>query len=166
MSMIRSLAIAAASFALAAGSAFADPPAAKAPAEKKADKPADKTAKPADKPTTDKPADTKPADVKKAQLSDAEAQQFVAFFDKLVTVIVANKADCTKLAAAINAHMDANANVIKAMTDAEKQNKHLAPEVKAKITKRVTEELAPAMTEKCGEDKAVLAAFMRLRPSK
>jgi hypothetical protein len=159
MSMIRTLTLIT---ALTAGTAaFADP-AAKAPAEKKADKPADKKA---DKPA-DKPAATDKAAAKKETLSEAEAQKFVAFFDKLVAIVVATKDDCTKMAAGVNGHVDANQPLIKEMSDAKNQNKDLPPSVKDKIAKKSKDELAPAMMAKCSNDKSVQDAFMRMRPSK
>ena len=132
---------------LGAGSvAFAEP-AAKPPADKKADKPAaDKTDK------TDK----------KEILSDAEAQKFVAFFDKLVSIVVANKDDCAKMAAGVNAHIDANQALMSQMNDAKNQNKDLPAAVKEKLEKKFKDEFLPALTAKCGKDKTVQAAIERM----
>jgi hypothetical protein len=132
--------------------AFADPPA-KAPADKKADKPADKPAAPA--PAPDKAE-------KKELVPDAEAQRFVAFFDKLVAIVVATQEDCVKMAAGINGHIDANQALLKEMNDSKNKNRELSPAIKEKIQKKVRDELTPAITKKCSTDKGVEAAFNRM----
>ena len=121
-----------------------------------ADKPAPPPAKPA------APA-AKPADPK-MQLSDADAKRFYAFFEKLVSVVVTNKEDCTKMATGINAHIDASQALIKEAGDAKAAGKELPADVKEKITKKTTDELVPAMKVKCAADKGVTDAFMRLKP--
>ena len=127
--------------ALAAGTtAFADAP--KAPADKQAPAPAPK----------------------KEELSAAEAAKFVAFFDKLVDIVVANKQDCAKMAAGINGHVDANQALLKAAADAKNANKDLPQAAKDKIEKRTKDELAPAIMAKCGQDQGVMNAFMRMKP--
>ncbi len=134
--------------ALSAGAtAFADTPA-KAPADKKA-------------PATDKAPAPAPA---KTELTEAEAAKFVAFFDKLVDIAVQNKQDCTKMAAGINAHIDANQALLKAAADAKNANKELPKSAKDKIEKRTKDELAPAIMTKCGQDQGVMNAFMRMKP--
>ena len=125
------------------------------------------TAAYADK-AADKPAATKPADKaaapSKTVLTDAEAQRFYAFFDKLVSVVVTNKDDCVKMAAGVNAHIDASAALLKDANDAKAAGKELPPAVKDKIAKKSTDELLPAMKAKCAGDKSVSDAFMRLKP--
>jgi hypothetical protein len=150
--MIRTLTMVA---VLAAGTvAVADTPK-QAPAPAKNDKPA------ADK-KSDKPADA----AKKDAISDADAQRILAFFDKLVSIVTTNKDDCAKMAAAVNAHVDANQALLKEMSDAKNQSKELPQAVKDKIAAKAKDELTPAMA-KCGKDKAVQAAFQRLKaPSK
>lgn len=122
-----------------------------------ADKPAPPPAKPADKPA-EKPAAPKTA------LTEAEAQRFYAFFDKLVSVVVTNKADCVKMATGVNAHIDASQALLKDANDAKAAGKELPQSVKDKIAKKSTDELLPAMKAKCAADKAVGEAFMRLKP--
>lgn len=149
MSMIRTITMLAALTASTA--AYADKPAPPAPP---AAKPADKlVAKPADKPAAAKPA-----------LTEAEAQRFYAFFDKLVTVVVTNKDDCVKMAAGVNAHIDASQALLRDASDAKAAGKELPQPVKDKIAKKSTDELLPAMRAKCASDKAVGEAFMRLKP--
>lgn len=154
MSMIHTLTVMAA--LAAAPLAWADPPKA-APAEKKADKPADK---PAAKP--DAKADDKAG--KKEPLPAATAERFMAFFDKLVEIVVANKDDCAKMASAVNAHVDANQALLKEIADAKASNKEPPAAMKDHVMQKTKDELGPAMMAKCSQDKAVMAAFNRIRP--
>ncbi len=147
--------------------AFADPAPAKPATDSKADKPASKP--PADKAPADKaPADKAPADKapKKATLSEADAQRFLALFEKLVAVVVANQDDCAKMASGINGLIDANQALLDEAAAARNQNKELPPAVKDKIEKKARDELTPAMTKKCSADKTVQTAFMRMGASR
>ena len=150
MSIIRTLTVMAA--LTAAPLAWADTPKA-APAEKKADKPADKPAAKAD----DKAG-------KKEPLPQATAERFMAFFDKLVEIVVANKDDCTKMASAVNAHVDANQALLKEIADAKASNKEPPAAMKDHVMQKTKDELQPAMMAKCSQDKGVMAAFNRIRP--
>lgn len=116
----------------------------------------------ADKPAPPPAKAAEPADGKKP-LSEAEAQKFYAFFEKLVSVCAANKDDCTKMAGAINAHIDANQALLKQADEYKSQGRELPPAVKEKIVKLTKEQLQPAM-QKCGTDKAVQDALMRMKP--
>ena len=140
----------------AATMAFAEPPKAPAQADKKADKPADKPAAKAEPKADDKAG-------KREMLSQATADKFVVFFDKLVAVVVANKEDCTKMATAVNGHVDANQPLLKEIADAKDQHKEPPQAMKDHVLQKTRDELQPAMS-KCGQDKAVMAAFTRLRP--
>jgi hypothetical protein len=147
MTLIRAFTAIAVSTLLATGSiagsvALADTP--KPSADKKADKPADK-----------------PAD-KKEMVSDADAQKFLAFFEKLVNIVVANQDDCVKMAAGINGHLDGNQAMIQAMNEAKNKNKDLPAAIKEKLEKKVKDEFVPALTKKCGTDKTVEAALGRM----
>lgn len=137
-------------------------PTAKPTTENKADKPASKA--PADKAAPDKPPADKPT--KKVTISDADAQRFLAFFDKLVGVVVANQDDCAKMATGINGLIDANQALLDEAAAARNQNKELPPAVKDKIEKKAREELTPAMMKKCSADKTVQTAFMRMGASR
>jgi hypothetical protein len=153
MSMIRTFTvIAVLSAAAMATPALADTPPKAPAADKKADKPA---AKP------DAKADDKSA--KREPLAQATADRFMAFFDKLVEIVVANKDDCTKMATAVNAHVDANQPLLKEIADAKAANKEPPQAMKDHVMEKTQKELQPAMA-KCGPDKAVMAAFMRIRP--
>jgi hypothetical protein len=94
-------------------------------------------------------------------LSDADAQRFVVFFDKFITIVVANQNDCPRMAAGIHAHLDANEALLKQLADAKAHNKQLPPAVKAKIEQKIKNELSPAL-KKCVQDKAVQAALSRI----
>lgn len=148
MSMIHTVALLAVLTTSAA--ALADPPP-RPPAEKKADKPADKPA--ADQPK--KEDDT---------VSEEDAKRFLAFFDQLVAIVVTNKEDCTKMAAAMNAHIDANRPLLNTIADAKNHNKRLPKHIKDKIAKKSAEELTPAMVAKCNKDRHVMSALMRILP--
>jgi hypothetical protein len=153
MSMIRTFTMIAALGATTM--AFAEPPKAPAQADKKADKPADKPAAKGDAKTDDKAG-------KREQLSQAIADKFVVFFDKLVEIAVANKDDCAKMATGVNAHVDANQPLLKDIADAKEQHKEPPQAMKDHVMKKTRDELQPALAN-CGQDKAVTAALMRLR---
>jgi hypothetical protein len=153
MSMIRTFTMIAALGA--ATMAFAEPPKAPAQADKKADKPADKPAAKADAKADDKAGKREP-------LSQATADKFIVFFDKLVAMIVANKEDCTKMANSVNAHVDANQPLLKEIAEAKEQHKEPPQAMKDHVLQKTRDELQPAMA-KCGQDKAVMTALSRLR---
>lgn len=129
--------------AAAPTAAFADPPARPAPGKPgRSDKDKDK----------DRPA-------KPELVSDADAQRFSDFFDKLVTIVVATQDDCVKMAAGVNGHIDANLALINEMGG---PSKELPPAVKERIQKKARDELTPAIVKKCSTDKGVEAAFKRM----
>jgi len=103
----------------------------------------------------------KPATGAKELVPEADAERFYAFIEQLVTVAVANQDDCVKLAAAINAHIDANLALIKDAGAMMKQNKEMPPSIKEKMNKKFKDELRPAITKKCGSDKGVRDAFQK-----
>jgi len=153
MSTIRTLTMIA---ALAAGSVACH----KKPAEKAAS--AD-TGSGADKAAgTEAPGSAdKPAAVKE-MVPDADAQRFYAFIEQLAVVVVANEDDCVKLAAAINAHIEANKALVADAAGMMKQHKVMPPEIKEKMDKKFKDELGPAVTKKCGKDQSVMDAFRNL----
>ncbi len=124
----------------------------------------DKTAKPAgeaaeklaDKPTADKPA-------AKVVVTDADAQRYYAFIEQLVAIAVANQDDCAKLAAGVNAFLDENQAVIKDASAMRQQHMELPAAIKDKMAKKFSDELGPAVTKKCAQDKTVMAAFQKLK---
>lgn len=94
-------------------------------------------------------------------ISDADAQRFVAFFDKLIAVVVAHRDDCPKMATALHAYLDANEALLKAFADARANRKQLPPAVRQKIENKIKNEFQPAL-KKCVQDKAVQAALARM----
>ena len=96
-------------------------------------------------------------------VADADAERFYSFIEQLVAVAVANQDDCAKMAAGVAAFADANKVLIKDAADMQKQHKELPPGIKAKMAKKFKDELGPAVTKKCGKDKAVMDAFQKIK---
>jgi hypothetical protein len=129
----------------------APPPPAKPAPDKAADRPPDK-------------GQDKPGAAKKAMLSEAEARRFYVFFERLTAIVVANKADCPKMAKQLNAHVDANEELLKALAEAIRDNKELPAATKDRIAKKNASELSPALKKKCATDQTVTRAMARIRP--
>lgn len=102
----------------------------------------------------------------KEAISEADAEKFVAFFDKLVAIAVANKEDCAKMAAGFNAHIEANQALLKEAHAAKSAGRQLPASAKEKIEKKTKEEFVPAISKKCSTDKTVQAALMRMAPDR
>lgn len=146
MSMIRTLTMLA---ALAAGAAACH--------DKATDKPGTEKASGAEVPAA-------PGAPATAQLvPQADAERFYTFIEQLVAVAVANQDDCAKLAAAINAHVDANKALLDDAAAMKKQYREMPPPIKDKMAKKFSAELGPAITKKCATDQAVRASFAKLR---
>src|SRR5690349_4104871 len=108
-------------------------------------------------PTENKPKAPPP---QRQEVSAADAEKFLAFFNKVVDAMVANKDDCAKLTTAVNGLIDANLDLVKKIQDAKAANKDLPVEAKQKMLGRV-KEMQPAM-QKCGQDPGFNAAMMRV----
>jgi 2-oxoglutarate dehydrogenase complex dehydrogenase (E1) component-like enzyme len=106
----------------------------------------------------DKPA---PAPAK-VEVSKADADRFMAFFNKLIDILVATQDDCAKMTTQLNAHLDANAALVKEMNSPENKNKDIPKEYKDKMNARVKKEMMPALQKKCIQDKGVQAAMERM----
>jgi len=105
------------------------------------------------------------ADTKKVEeISQADGEKFMAFFNKFVDLIVANKDNCPKMASGLNALIDANLDIIKKANESKKAGKRLPKALEEKMMARVKETM-PAMA-KCGEDKDVKSAIDRMKPKK
>ncbi|MDB4955236.1 MAG: hypothetical protein JWO36_2805 [Myxococcales bacterium] len=107
-------------------------------------------------PAKDTPAKDAPA----AGPTAAELSQFLAFFDKLVDIIVVDKDNCAKMAPDINAHIDANTEILKKAREANKTNAKLPKEAQDHMTK--SSQRMMGAIQKCGNDKGVQTAMMRL----
>lgn len=97
---------------------------------------------------------------KREEVSQADGEKMLAFYNKFVDTIVANKENCAKMAKDVNGVIDANADAVKLANDAKTANKVLPKALEEKMMARV-KELMPAM-QKCGADKDVKAALARL----
>ena len=103
----------------------------------------------------------KPKAPVKTEVSAADAEKFLAFFNKFVDTMVADKEDCAKMTRDINALIDANAEMVKKFQDAKAAGKELPADAKQKMLSRV-KEMMPAM-QKCGQDPGFNAAMARMQ---
>lgn len=106
-------------------------------------------------------AEAPAAEPKRVEISKAEGAKFLVFFNKLVDAIVQNKDNCPAMATAVNGVIDKNQAVIKKANDAKAAGKKLPKAHEDKMMARVKDEMMPAM-QKCGSDKDVQAALMRM----
>jgi hypothetical protein len=109
--------------------------------------------------------DKKPAPAPAPALSDADkadVAKWLAFFDKIVDTVVADKDACPKMAKDVNALVDANKDLLEKANAAVAAGKKL-PEDAQKHMMDSAKKMMPAM-QKCGADKDVQAAFMRMTP--
>ncbi len=100
------------------------------------------------------------ADEKRDEISQADGEKVLAFFNKFVDAVVANKDHCPQMAKAINTVIDANTDTIKMANEAKAKGKKLPQAIEDKMMARV-KEMMPAM-RKCGGDKDVKDATKRL----
>jgi hypothetical protein len=115
----------------------------------------DKKPAPAPAPAKDAPA---------ATVSQADAGKFLAFFDKLVDIVVADKDACPKMATDVSAHIDANADLLKKAQEAEDKGQKL-PKAAEDHIKESAQKMMGGM-QKCMNDKGVQAAFSKLMTKK
>jgi len=101
---------------------------------------------------------------KAEQIAQADADKYLAFFNKLTDAIVANKDNCARMASAMNAVIDANQEIIKKVAEAQAAGKRLPKSAEEKMAAR-TREMIPAMN-KCGNDPDVKAAIKRIDTGK
>jgi hypothetical protein len=121
-------------------------------------------AEPPAKPAADKDKkDDKPAEARQ-MVPEAEARRFYAFFERLTAIVVADQADCPRMAKQVNAHVDANQELLKALAEAIQDHKELPPAIKDRIAKKLANELSPALKKKCVKDQTVTRAMARIRP--
>jgi hypothetical protein len=95
-----------------------------------------------------------------AEVTPSEARAWIQVFDKVVDSVVANKDDCTKMAANLNSVVDANQDAIKIARDAKAKGKKL-PQAAQQHMLDGMRRMVGAL-EKCGRDESVGAAFKRL----
>lgn len=107
---------------------------------------------PAPAPAKDAPAAAAP--------SQADIDKWLAFFDKIVDAVVADKDDCKKMATDVNVVIDANKDLIAKATEAAKSGMKL-PKSATDHMMASAQKMGPAM-QKCSADKGVNDAFARL----
>lgn len=101
----------------------------------------------------------------KDEVSAAEAEAFLAFFNKFADAVIKNKDACPKMATAINGVIDANQETIKKANEMKAANKKLPKAIEDKLTARL-KDMFQAMV-KCKDDAGVKTAMRRLDgPSK
>lgn len=101
----------------------------------------------------------------KDEVSAAEAEKFLAFFNKFADAVIQNKDACPKMATAINGVIDTHQETIKLANEMKAANKKLPKAVEDKLTARL-KDMFQAMV-KCKDDAGVKAAMSRLDgPSK
>lgn len=90
-----------------------------------------------------------------------DVQAFLKFFDNLADTVVADKADCAKMATDVNKSIDDNKALLEKAKAAQASGKQLPPDVRNHMM-ATGKRMAAAMMEKCDKDPAVKAAFDRL----
>jgi hypothetical protein len=94
-------------------------------------------------------------------MSAAEAERYAVMTEKLAATVALHKQDCAKLAAGINAVLDANRETLKLGAEARATGKQLPAAALARIQARLPDMVTDL--EKCVADPAVQAAFARYR---
>jgi peptidyl-prolyl cis-trans isomerase A (cyclophilin A) len=95
-----------------------------------------------------------------SELGAADAGKLVAFFEKLVAVMVANKADCPKMAAAMDKLTTENAAMLRAVMKQMAAGRGLPKDAEAKLTTLTAKD--PEAFSKCAGNKAVALALKRV----
>ncbi len=93
--------------------------------------------------------------------TDADLQAFLKFFDGLADTVVADKADCAKMATDVNKDIDDNKALLDKAKTMQASGKKMPDDVRQHMME-TGKKMAGAMMEKCSNDKAVNAAFARL----
>jgi hypothetical protein len=93
-------------------------------------------------------------------VSEADAKQFLAFFDKFVDTAVADKASCPKMAADMNTEIDANKALLDKARAAAASGKKLPKDAQEHMM-QAAQRMMPAF-QACGSDAKVKAAMQRL----
>ena len=106
------------------------------------------------------PAAAAPDKQAPAEVTPSEAKAWLAAFDKIVDAVVVNKDDCTKMAAGLNAVVDANQEAIAIARDAKAKGKKLPQSAQQHLLDGMRRMVAAL--DKCGRDEKVAAAFKRI----
>jgi hypothetical protein len=97
------------------------------------------------------------------EATQARIDKFVKFFDALVDIVVAAKDDCDKAAVGINAHADANKEVIAAAIEAKAAGKKLPQSIVDHLTAGL-QKMTPTL-KKCISNAKFKTALDRVRPN-
>ena len=113
----------------------------------------------------DKKAPEKKEPAAEATVSDADAKQWLGFFDKLVDTVVAAHGDCDKMAKDLDALNDANKDLLAKAQKASAEGKKLPKSAEEHMGASV-QKMLPALG-KCGQNPKVQAAMQKTggRPS-
>ena len=95
-----------------------------------------------------------------AEVTPTEAHSWIALFDTVVDTVVAHRDECTKMAAGLNAVIDANQQTIAMARDAKAKGKRLPPSAQQQMVDGMRKMVAALDT--CGRDEQVSLAFKRL----
>jgi hypothetical protein len=105
-------------------------------------------------------ADTPKKDAPAAGPSTELVKKFLAFFDKLVDTVVADKDTCPKMATDVNSLIDANKDLLAQAQKAKSDGRELPAEAKQHVADNAKRMMGAL--QKCGNDQAVQSAFQRL----
>ncbi|MGE0399655.1 MAG: peptidylprolyl isomerase [Kofleriaceae bacterium] len=95
-----------------------------------------------------------------SEISAADSAKLLAFFDKLIPIMIANKDDCPKMAKAINGLVNQNAKMLKSVMGQLSNGKALPPADEQKLTDKMMKDAQSLMT--CVSDPAVNGAMKRI----
>ncbi|MDX2090705.1 MAG: peptidylprolyl isomerase [Kofleriaceae bacterium] len=103
---------------------------------------------------TDKPAPAAP------EVPGDDAAKTLTFFSAMLDTMLANKADCGKMASAIDALVDKNKPLLTRLKGYEKDGRRLPKDAEAKLAERMQRDFP--QIEKCLTDPALAAAMKRV----
>ena len=95
-----------------------------------------------------------------AEISAADAAKLVAFFDKLIPAMVAQKNDCAKMASVVDAAVTADTAMLKVVMKQLTAGKALPKDAEAKLTERMTKD--SKSLDACAGNAAVETAMKRI----
>ncbi len=95
-----------------------------------------------------------------AELSAADTAKLVGFFEKLIPVMVANKADCAKMASAIDKLTTDNAAMLRPVMKQVSSGRALPKDAEKRLTTLMTKD--PEAFAKCAGNRAVANAMRRV----
>jgi hypothetical protein len=94
-------------------------------------------------------------------VSDADVKRWLAFFDKLVDIVVNDKDSCPKMGTDLNSLIDANQDLLALAQKVRAQGKQLPPDAVKHMQDSMTK-MMPGMMN-CKDDATVKGAIQRLK---